>query len=149
MVKVGLRISPSRRLSPLASPLMKQVLPAPSSPMRPSSSPPSSSEASRRPHVLVSCAELVSMTKVMISACASGKPRSSHGRPAGRLVGRRLEHRRHRWNRGRLGTQENPAHGRDRLGGGCDSYPPCDCRREQIGKRTDKLGYLDQAPAHF
>src|SRR5271157_4441523 len=57
-------MSSSRRLSPLARPLMKQVLPAPRSPVRPSSSPPSSSDASRRPHDLVSCGERLSISKV-------------------------------------------------------------------------------------
>src|ERR1700723_1957604 len=64
MVKVGLRMSSSRRLSPLARPLMKTVLPAPRSPIKPSSSPPSRIEASRRPHDLVSCGERLSITIV-------------------------------------------------------------------------------------
>src|SRR5689334_14895653 len=73
MVKVGLKMSSSRRLSPRASPLMKQVLPAPSSPIRPTSSPPSSSEASRRPHDLVWRADALSTTRtISSSSCDSG-----------------------------------------------------------------------------
>src|SRR5580693_4277534 len=57
-------MSSSRRLSPRARPLIKQVLPAPRSPISPSSSPPSSSDASLRPHDFVSCAERLSITIV-------------------------------------------------------------------------------------
>src|SRR6266571_3190836 len=60
MVKLGLRICSSRRLSPRARPLIKQVLPTPRSPTSASNSPPCNIEASRLPQVLVSRVERLS-----------------------------------------------------------------------------------------